>query len=90
MNWNFKQPLRRQERNQSLHRIPNPATSSPAPGVNPAFAAIFPGKRPLLPSRSNVLHQRRNLHELDLGTYAVEIRYPLKERLTEKVLGRVL
>jgi hypothetical protein len=40
-------------------------------------------------SRSNVLHQRGDLHELDARANAVETRYALQKRIGKKSLGRV-
>src|SRR5262249_4496009 len=44
----------------------------------------------LVPSSSSVVHQRRNLHELDTGAHAVETRYALQKRIGKKGFGCVL
>ena len=38
-------------------------------------------------SRPSVFYQRRNLYELDIRPYAIEVRYALQERIGEKVFG---
>src|SRR5215467_5094215 len=53
------------------------------------LAVMLPEPGLLVPSRSGVIHQRRNLHELDAWPYAVETRYALQKRIGEKRFGCV-
>ena len=68
------------------HREPRIEEKTTAVGL---LSSLPLGGLPCL-SRSSVLHQRRNLHELDAGPYAVETRYALQKRIGEKVFGCVL
>ena len=65
------------------------ATAEPKPALK-LTAADGPPQPLSVPSCSSVLHQRRNLHELDVGAYAVETRYAVQKRIGEKGLGCVL
>ena len=67
----------------------NQGTAPPAarPLERGGLGVMLPEQGLLVPSCSSVLHQRRNLHELDAGAYAVETRYALQKRIGEKGFG---